>query len=401
MPENRFHELLGLPEELSDPDYYQLLGVDRAQTDSATIESRFKEQMTRVQHIENPRHKEFVEYLKGELKRARAILTDGERRREYDAELAEDRADELRKILSHMLVDGKLSNVAEVSVLAEGRTLGLDGAFIRKVVDEELEKAGARRVSTNGGATHETQLHLNRKAQEFARQVQDARLEARLAQTRAKIAETHQKKAEEQALAVARKAREAQAQVQVVKEVARDAAQRAKIAEVDKRRAEQQVQAVTKKARDAEALARKAITREHVAAAREKMSEQEKRRLETQYRETETRFQAYVDASNEELAEARSGVTRWQHLAFSYACLFLALGAGGAIPSVAPGIASRLKTALEPHLAKAGAVPHTLVPLVGVAVLLVPLHLLAGRKVPLFVVPLLAMMAFAVVAGVL
>ena len=90
MPENRFHELLGLPEEVNDPDYYQMLGIERTVTDAAAIEARFKEQMTRVQHIENPRHKEFIEFLKGELKRARAILTDDGRRKEYDAELAEE-----------------------------------------------------------------------------------------------------------------------------------------------------------------------------------------------------------------------------------------------------------------------------------------------------------------------
>jgi hypothetical protein len=386
MPENRFHELLGLPEELSDPDYYQLLGVERSQTDTAAIEAKFKEQMTRLQHNENPRHKEFIEFLKGELKRARGILTDASRRKEYDQEVAEERADELRKILSHMLVDGKLSSVAEVSVLNEGRALGLEGAFIRRIVDEELQKAGAKRVSSNG-VTHQTQLDLNKKAQEFARQVQDARLQAKVAEMRARLADSVRKQAQQQADMAEAKAREA--------------ANRAKIAEVDRRRAEQAMAAVTKKKREAEALARKAITREQLAAAKERMSEQERRALEKSYEETQARFQAYVNAANEELEEIRERGIRWPRLAESYACLFAAALAADALRAISPSAAKSASASAESLFAKVPGLPPQAIPLIGIALLVVPLHVLAGKKASLYVAPLLAMIALALAAGLL
>ena len=84
MTENRYHDLLGLPEEVEEPDFYQLLGIDRKSLNGETVDSSFKSQMTKLQHIENPRHKEFIEFLKGEIKRARTILTDPGRRQHYD-----------------------------------------------------------------------------------------------------------------------------------------------------------------------------------------------------------------------------------------------------------------------------------------------------------------------------
>ncbi|NUN48559.1 MAG: hypothetical protein HUU15_07000, partial [Candidatus Brocadiae bacterium] len=331
MAENRFHELLGLPEEVTDPDYYQLLGVVRTEKDAALIETRFKERMTRVQHIENPRHKEFLEFLKGELKRARGILTDEARRAAYDRELSEERVQELRKVLSHMLVDGTLSSVAEISVITEGQNLGLEGTFIRQVVDEELKRAGARRVSANTNG-QEQQAALNRKAQEVARQEQQARMAARIAEQRARMAESQMKAAEVQVQAVAAKARELH--------------NRAKIAETDRRKAEQQVQAVARKARDAEAIARKAVTREHLAAAKVQMSEQERKKLEERFAEAEGKMQAFAEAAREEAEALREHGLKWNRLALCYASLCAALVAGAALPSMAPGAAESVRTRL-------------------------------------------------------
>ncbi|KAF0245376.1 MAG: hypothetical protein FD180_1691 [Planctomycetota bacterium] len=402
MAENRFHELLGLPEEVSDPDYYQLLGVDRTQADPDAIEARFKEQMTHVQHIENPRHKEFVEFLKGELKRARSILTDEERRGEYDKELAEERGEELRKILSHMLVDGTLSSIAEISVLREGRNLGLDDRFTNQVVNEELKKAGARRVNVAAGSNgHQTQVLMNRKAQEVAHQMQEARMAARIADTRAKIAETHQKKAEDQVVVVMQKARQAELQKKQAVEQAQATRERARQAEIHKMRAEQKVEAVTKKAREAETLARKAITREHLAAARQKMSEQERKQLEAGMKEAETRFQAYVEASNEELESVRAKGLAGRRLTMCYSLLCVSLVAGAALPKFASGAASSITRLLEPYVSKVGGIPHAAVPLIAIAILLPTLHWLAGKRSTGFFAPLLAILALGVAAGVL
>ena len=211
MPETRYQELLGLPVELEDPDYYQLLAMERSLTDAAAIEARFKEQMTRLQKIENPRHKEFIEYLKGELKRARGVLTDAARRREYDQQLLLERGEELRKILAHMLVDKQLSTSAEQSVQSEGRNLGLDPWAVKKIIEEEIQKAGAKRIA-NKSSDRGTQVMSDKRAQEFAREMQEARIQARIAQSRAVAAEVRERRAEDESRAAQEKARQAQVQ---------------------------------------------------------------------------------------------------------------------------------------------------------------------------------------------
>ncbi len=417
MAENRFHEILGLPEECTDPDYYQLLGIERTLMDAPSIEAKFKERMTRVQHIENPRHKEFIEFLKGELKRARGILTDTGRRAEYDRELAEERGEELRKILGHMLVDGALSSIAEVSVFREGHNLGLDPEFTKRVVDEELKKAGARRVTAavSGANGHQTQVLMNQKAQEVARQAQEARMAARLAEARARMAETDKRRAEQQVVAVSEKAREAVNRMQLaetekkkaqqtamaVAEKARAAATRAQIAETDKKRAEQTVQRVQEKARAAQEMARKAINREQMLAMRQQMSEQARRRLEEQFTEAEARLQAYVEASNEELESAKQDGVKWQRLTGAYAAIALALVGGAAMPKYVPAAAEAVHRILDPHLARAGSIPHAVLPLAAAAVMLLPLHWLAGKRSTGFYAPLLAVIALAALAGML
>jgi hypothetical protein len=207
MAETRYHELLGLAPEIQDPDYYQLLILDRA--DVGQVEVRFKAQMTRLQQIENPKHKEFIEFLKGELKRARGVLSDPSRRKEYDKQIAEERAEELRKILSHMLIDGVLSDTAEKSVEAEGRNLGLDPAAIKRVIDGELERSGAKRVAAKG-AEPTTQAISDERAGALARDLQEARLQARIAQSRSMVAELRERKASEEAELAVQKAKQAQ-----------------------------------------------------------------------------------------------------------------------------------------------------------------------------------------------
>lgn len=209
MPETRYNELLGLPIEVGDPDYYQLMELERGWIDGAEVEERFKLQMSKLQSIHSPKHKEFIEFLKGELKKARAILTDGPRRRQYDADVRNERTIELRKLIAHMLVDGTLSQQGEVSLIEEGKRIGLDIGDVKRVIEEEIGSRGAQRVSakrTDAG----TQAAANSMVRELAHEVEEARIAARFAEAKAKHAEQARDRAEEQALMAMRRAKEAQ-----------------------------------------------------------------------------------------------------------------------------------------------------------------------------------------------
>ena len=359
MAENRYHELLGLPEEVEEPDYYQILDLERGKLNGEDIEPRFKEQMTKLQRLDNPRHKEFIEFLKGELKRARSILTDPGRRKEYDRELTEERSDDLREILSHMLVDGTLSSQAELSVISEGRNLGLEGVDIRAVIDEEIRKTGAKRVSSKAASQSEHKTVIIR-AQEFAKQVQDARMGARLANARARMAELQQKKAQENADVAQHKAKQAQAQI------------------------------------------RRAINRESVAAAMGAMSEQERQVIQARLDQNTAKFNEaarQIHALRAKLKEKESDpgpALRARRLMVVYALVFIAFVGVQAVRVHAPPTVKLVEGLLSRLQGIAGADMGTTVPIAALGVFLVLSHLTAGIRKPLFVLPLVASFVAAV-----
>jgi len=141
----RYNELLGIPNEIRDPDLYQLLGLSRAGFDPKAVDAAYRAQMSVLQKIRSPKHKSFIEFLKGELRRARTALTTPKRRQEYDAELLEERREQLTMILDVVLADGVFSEMEEERIRAVASDVGLIPTEIELVLDEELKSRGAVR----------------------------------------------------------------------------------------------------------------------------------------------------------------------------------------------------------------------------------------------------------------
>ena len=146
--QTRYNELLGVPNHIRDPDLYQLLGLDRARFDGEAVEGAYKERMASLQAIKSPKHKSFIEFLKGELRRAKTTLVHPGRRAEYDAELYEERRHQLARILDVVLADGVLRQVEEERVRDLALEVGLLEAETALLIDEELQARGARRART-------------------------------------------------------------------------------------------------------------------------------------------------------------------------------------------------------------------------------------------------------------
>jgi hypothetical protein len=143
----RYNELLGISNAIRDPDLYQLLGLDRASFDPAQVEERYRERMGTLQAIKSPKHKSFIEFLKGELRRARAVLVDERQRAEYDRELFDERRSQLTRILDIVLADGALRPAEEQRIQALAAEVGLFADEAEAILDEELRARGARRAS--------------------------------------------------------------------------------------------------------------------------------------------------------------------------------------------------------------------------------------------------------------
>ena len=142
---SRWSELLGISDDIRDPDLYQILGFERLAFDAPRLEERFRERMQKIQAVRSTKHKEFLEFVKGELRRARRILADERERASYDRDLVNERAQRLRRVLSAVLATGSLPPSAERAVEDEARRLGLADQEARATIDEELVRTGARR----------------------------------------------------------------------------------------------------------------------------------------------------------------------------------------------------------------------------------------------------------------
>lgn len=146
----RYNELLGIPNAIRDPDLYQLLGFDRGEFDAAQVEDRYRERMSTLQGIKSPKHKSFIEFLKGELRRARSVLVDDKQRQAYDLELLEERREQLTRILDIVLADGVLRTTEERRFQDMAAEVGLTPGEVEAVLSEELERRGAQRDSALG-----------------------------------------------------------------------------------------------------------------------------------------------------------------------------------------------------------------------------------------------------------
>jgi hypothetical protein len=141
----RYNELLGVPNHIKDPDLYQLLGLERETFDPSKLEEVYRERMGAIQKIRSPKHKSFIEFLKGELRRARSTLNNDKKRQEYDQELFEERREQLQLILDVVLANNVLSPAEEERIHAAGGDVGLNADEVNQIVDEELAKRGASR----------------------------------------------------------------------------------------------------------------------------------------------------------------------------------------------------------------------------------------------------------------
>lgn len=86
---NLYHLILGLPEEVSAPNHYELLGLDHRTGDSALIKSAAADQNRKLLHWQNSDRYAEVKALLFELVEARDVLLNEESRAAYDARLGD------------------------------------------------------------------------------------------------------------------------------------------------------------------------------------------------------------------------------------------------------------------------------------------------------------------------
>lgn len=141
--ENLYHKLLGLPEELDAPNYFQLLELNEGDASGPQVEEGYKKQIQKVQrYTNNPKYKEGALFLKGELRKARTALVDESRRSVYMRELMQSRTGEIREVIKPLLIKGYVVT-EEYAYLAEvAKKTRVPESVVQQVIKQELEKKG-------------------------------------------------------------------------------------------------------------------------------------------------------------------------------------------------------------------------------------------------------------------
>jgi hypothetical protein len=149
MADPRYSELLGIDAAIENPDYFQLLSLESsAQFEEETVEVAYKEAIARLQKVTSPKHKEFVEFLKGEVKTARRTLGNTKTRGEYERELRNKRVDEFRKMFEKVTRDHILSAIDEIGVIKDATRLGLARTEAKALLESMCEERKIERVKT-------------------------------------------------------------------------------------------------------------------------------------------------------------------------------------------------------------------------------------------------------------
>jgi hypothetical protein len=86
---NLYHLILGLPEDVTSPNHYELLGLDHRTADSTVINNAAADQNRKLLHWQNSDRYAEVKALTFELVQARDVLLKGESRAAYDATLGD------------------------------------------------------------------------------------------------------------------------------------------------------------------------------------------------------------------------------------------------------------------------------------------------------------------------
>ena len=167
MAENLYHKLLSVHPEILNPDYYQLLLLEPDEAEPAQIEKQYKAQMSKVQNVRSTKYKDFVEFLKGELKQARRILNDPKLRSKYDNERKAEALEKLREIVTMFIqISGDLSEIEIGEIHRRGKYLNLNKKDIDKLIDEELKSLGCKRTKASVEQLRRASEILKRRAEQ-------------------------------------------------------------------------------------------------------------------------------------------------------------------------------------------------------------------------------------------
>lgn len=143
MADERYQKLLGIEPADEIPTYYELFEIELTETDESVIEGAYKTQIRKLQAIRTSKDKGFIEFLKEELRKARRILTNPQKRKEYDASLLEDSLENFKEFVQPLMALGHITKSVYDTMVAKGVSDGLAEDKAQEVIETMAKEHNA------------------------------------------------------------------------------------------------------------------------------------------------------------------------------------------------------------------------------------------------------------------
>ena len=169
MSENFYAILLGVDDEILQPDYYQLLGidVDAEQLSPELVEEKYKVQMGKAQKVRTPKYKDLIEFLKGELRNAKRTLESPELVKKYNLERGKEVAEKVRTLIDTFIqISGDLSEIEMHEIRHQARILNCPKRMTEGLIDEQLRLFGKKRTRASAEQMARASEIMQKRAQQ-------------------------------------------------------------------------------------------------------------------------------------------------------------------------------------------------------------------------------------------
>ncbi|HBP18324.1 MAG TPA: hypothetical protein DEA08_11100 [Planctomycetes bacterium] len=143
VPDERYKKFLGIEPADEIPNYYELFDISQDESDSEVIQKAYKTQIRKLQEIRTSKDKGFIEFLKEELRKAKRILSDAEKRREYDGSLLADALTGFKDFVGSLMVMGHINKTLYDTMIARGVSDGLSETQAKNAIEELAQQHGA------------------------------------------------------------------------------------------------------------------------------------------------------------------------------------------------------------------------------------------------------------------
>jgi hypothetical protein len=141
--DERYKKYLGIEPTDEIPTYYELFQVATDERDQEVLDKAYKTNIRRLQEIRSSKDGGFIEFLKEELRKAKRVLSNPEKRKAYDESLLADVLSGFRDFVGSLMVMGHINKTLYDTMVTRGVTDGLAEGQAKSAISELAKQHNA------------------------------------------------------------------------------------------------------------------------------------------------------------------------------------------------------------------------------------------------------------------